>query len=118
MSHTLQLIFWFGLTGLTIGVGLPLLSNYPIYIRVAISILWGLFMISNMSAFWALGNPNRHDWINRIGMFIRGLGFLFMAIGFLFVGELWCVFFGFLGFFLLVLGRACWELIVIKENPE
>ena len=110
MSHYLQWIVWGGITGVTRGAIDTLFLEHPFYIRVAGSLFWILFMMTNLSALWCLGRLNSRDWVDRLGIFIRGLGFLYLTLECLFYEQFYCLLFGLLAIAHFIFGRACWEL--------
>lgn len=118
MNHVQQLLFWLTLTGVVMVAGLPLLSDYNIVVQTAVCILWVLFMLSTMDALWALGSTKGRDWVDRGGLFIRGLGFIGLAAFLLLLPGLLSYMFGVTGIFLIVLGRAVWELVVDRPKRD
>ena len=99
--------------GGSLGFGLAFFPDVSIGQKIIASFCWILFCISCISATWALGSSRGIDWIDRMGIFIRGSGFALMAFAVMTAPVLLSVFLSVLGVLLLVFGRAVWELIVL-----
>lgn len=73
-------------------------------------IFYGHFAEAVWMPAWGKGR----DWIDRGGILIRGLGYLCFAVEFVVPGRPWVELFWLVGTGLILFGRPCWELMVLR----
>jgi len=115
MSGTFQLLFYFLLLGASIGVGVGVFRDAGWMRLVPASIFWAVFVFHFANAFWNLGSPRGCVWVDRIGIFVRGLGFALIAFSVLLTPSLPSLILGVSGIVTMMFGRIFWELILTRR---
>lgn len=112
MSGAFQLLFYFMLLGASLGVGIGVFRDAGWMRLVPAGVFWAAFVFHLADAFWSLGSPRGREWVDRIGIFIRGVGFALIAFSLLLTPSMSSLILGVSGFVTMMFGRIFWELIL------
>ena len=115
MSGTLQLLCHFAILGATLGLGVASFSDRHWARMVIASLLWIGFWFHLADAAWIPQWGTGRDWIDRVGILVRGLGLALCAFAVLASSPVSTILLGAIGIFALMLGRAMWELMVLPQ---
>ena len=116
MSGTLQLLFYSGLAGLGLGAGWKSFHELSWFRLAPAGVAWLVFVFSLADAFWNPLSPRGRDWIDRVGIFIRGIGFGFISLAFLLQSRASSVLLIGAGALVTTFGRIFWELLVCRHR--
>ena len=116
MSGTLQLLIHAVVVGATIGLGIAWMPDRHWSVLVVASILWVAFWFHVAAAAWIPHWGTGRDWIDRIGIVVRGSGFAAGSIAMTVNSVIWSLILAVLGIILVVFGRALWEIMAVPRN--
>jgi hypothetical protein len=116
MSGTIQLIVHAILVGITIGLGLAAFKDRQLINLVIASFFWICFWLHLANSTWIPTWGQGQDRIDRLGILIRGSGFVAWSFAAIVPSAAGAFFLGLFGLILIVLGRAAWELIEFSWN--
>ncbi|MBB02798.1 MAG: hypothetical protein CMJ47_09140 [Planctomyces sp.] len=115
MSSQFQLLCHFTLLGITLGWGIASFPNCHWLALTFASLIWIAFWFHLAAAVWITQWGKGRDWIDRVGILIRGSSLVFCALAVLVQSPLWSAALGATGIFALMLGRAVWEMMVVPR---
>ena len=116
MRGTYQLLVWFLLTGLSLGAAITYFKGQPVGLLIAGTLFWIGFMFHVADAAWIPSRGRGRDWIDRIGILIRGVGFGLVSVGWFIAPDALSLVLGLAGLIGMIFGRALWELAVLPQG--
>ena len=118
MSGTLQLLAHSAALGGLIGIALPSLADRPWPLLAIATVAWMGFWFHLAEAAWIPSWGKGRDWIDRIGILIRGSGFALITVSVLAAPAWMSIVLVLLGLVCMILGRAMWEVVCIRFGIE
>ena len=110
MSDILQLLAHAAVLGASIRIAVPFLLDRPRPLLAFAMIAWIGFWAHLASAVWITSWGTGRDWIDRVGILVRGAGFALITAGSLATVPWLMITLSLLGGVLMIFGRALWEL--------
>lgn len=118
MMGSIQLLMHFAITGGGIGIGLAAFKGKHLIILIGAAIMWVAFMGHFAEATWIPHFGKGRDFVDRIGILVRGLGFLGMTGSLLIMPGWASILLAVFSMGFIVFGRALWELAVIDQHKK
>jgi hypothetical protein len=116
MRGTLQFLIWFLIAGGSAGFCIKTFreQHWIILVPAVLFLLVSIFHIAE--AVWLPTWGQGRDWIDRIGILVRGIGFAGIAFAaFMAPGAISLVV-AVIGLLAIMFGRALWELAVLPKT--
>ena len=105
------MLFYSLLLGTSLGVGAAVFRNAGWMRLVPAGFCWSVFVFHVADAFWSLGSHRGREWVDRVGIFIRGLSFALTAFSLLLTPSLASLILVVSGLVTMIFGRIFWELM-------
>ena len=118
MRGTFQFLLWFLIAGATAGFCVRIFREQHWMILVAAVLFWLASVIHIAEAAWIPTWGQGRDWIDRIGILVRGLGFAGIAFAALLAPGVTSIVAAATGLLAIVFGRALWELAVLPKTRK
>jgi hypothetical protein len=118
MSGTLQLLFYVGLAALGLGAGGTIFRELSWFRLASAGFAWLVFVFSLADAFWSPLSPRGRAWVDRIGIFIRGIGFGSVGVAFLLHSRASSALLIGAGTLFIIFGRTIWELWIYRNKKR
>jgi hypothetical protein len=118
MSGTFQLLAHAAALGGSIGIAIPFLPERAWPLLVLATISWIGFWFHLVEAAWIPSWGKGRDWIDRIGILIRGSGLAMITVAILVTSPLVAILLALLGLVVMGIGREIWELACIQVGVD
>ncbi|MFO0913641.1 MAG: hypothetical protein U0795_11840 [Pirellulales bacterium] len=112
MSGAFQLLAHAAALGGSIGISLLFLSDRPWALLVFAMVTWMAFWFHLADAAWIPTWGKGHDWIDRIGILVRGSGLALITAAILSSVTWMSIVLALLGLTCMIFGRALCELVL------
>jgi hypothetical protein len=114
MSGTFQLLAHAAAFGGSIGIAIPFLPYRPWPLLALAIITWMGFWLHLADAAWIPSWGTGRDWIDRIGILVRGSGLALITAAILSTVSWMSFVLALLGLTCMIFGRAFWELALVR----
>jgi hypothetical protein len=118
MSGTFQLLAHAAALGVSMGIAIPFLPDRPWPLLVLATITWIGFWFHLADAAWIPSWGKGRDWIDRIGILVRGSGLAMITVAILVTVPGIAMMLALLGLTSMMIGRTLWELACIQLGVD
>jgi hypothetical protein len=118
MSGTFQLLAHAAALGVSKGIAIPFLPDRPWPLLVLATITWIGFWFHLADAAWIPSWGKGRDWIDRIGILVRGSGLAMITVAILVTVPGIAMMLALLGLTSMMIGRTLWELACIQLGVD